>query len=88
MTEREIKRSLNKPVRFTNRKFYIEGATYILTGAVFRRDKKTGEFFYQAELTDPTTKNSVIICRLEEIESEQEHKQDQPSESRPDHRTL
>lgn len=70
--ETEIKRSLNKPVRFTNRKLYIEGATYILTGAVFRRDKKTGEFYYQAELTDPTTKNSVIYCRLNEIERSDE----------------
>ena len=67
MTEREIKRSLNKPVRFTNKKLYIEGATYILTGAVIRLG--VDGFFYRAELTDPTTKNSVIYCRLEEIES-------------------
>lgn len=68
MKETEIKRSLNRPVRFTNPKLYTEGAEYILTGAVFRRDKKTGEFYYQAELTDRTTKNSVIYCRLEEVE--------------------
>ena len=68
MKETEIKRSLNKPVRFTNRKLYIEGVTYILTGAVFRRDKKTGEFFYQAELTDRNVKHSVIYCGLNEIE--------------------
>lgn len=68
MTEREIKRSLNKPVRFTNRKLYIEGVTYILTGAVIRLG--VDGFYYQAELTDPTTKNSVIYCRLEEIESD------------------
>ena len=86
MTEREIKRSLNKPVHFTNPKLYIEGVTYILTGAVIRLG--ADGFYYQAELTDPTTENSVIYCRLEEIESEQEHKQDQPSESRPDHRAL
>ena len=88
MQPHEIRAALNQPVRFTNPKLYIDGAEYVLTGAVFRRDKKTGEFFYQAELTDPTTKNSVIYCRLEEIESEQERKQDQPSESRPDHRAL
>ena len=70
MTEREIKRSLNKPVRFTNKKLYIEGATYILTGAVIRLG--ADGFYYQAELTDPTTKNSVIICRLEEIESDEQ----------------
>lgn len=70
MKETEIKRSLNKPVRFTNPKLYVEGAEYVLTGAVFRRDKKTGEFFYQAELTDRNVKHSVIYCRLEEIESD------------------
>lgn len=70
MTPTEIRAALNRPVRFTNAKLYIENAKYILTGAVFRKDKKTGEFYYQAELTDPTTKNSVIYCRLEEIESE------------------
>ena len=68
MKETEIKRSLNRPVRFTNPKLYTEGAEYILTGAVFRRDKKTGEFYYQAELTDKNVKHSVIYCRLGEIE--------------------
>lgn len=68
MQPHEIRTALNQPVRFTNPKLYIEGAEYILTGAVFRRDKKTGEFYYQAELTDPTTEHSVIYCRLNEIE--------------------
>lgn len=69
MQPSEIRAALNLPVRFTNPKLYIEDAEYILTGAIFRRDRRTGEFYYQAELTDPTTKNSVIYCRLEEIES-------------------
>lgn len=77
MKETEIKRSLNRPVRFTNPKLYVEGAEYVLTGAVFRRDKKTGEFYYQAELTDRTTKNSVIYCRLEEITTNEESNRDQ-----------
>lgn len=68
MQPSEIRAALNLPVRFTNPKLYVEGAEYILTGAVFRRDRRTGEFYYQAELTDPTTENSVIICRLEEID--------------------
>lgn len=70
MQPSEIRAALNLPVRFTNPKLYIEDAEYILTGAIFRRDRRTGEFYYQAELTDPTTENSVIYCRLEEIESE------------------
>ena len=68
MTPADIRAALNRPVRFTNPKLYIENAEYVLTGAVFRRDKKTGEFFYQAELTDTTAENSVIYCRLEEID--------------------
>ena len=70
MQPSEIRAALNLPVRFTNPKLYAEDAEYILTGAVFRRDRRTGEFYYQAELTDPTTEHSVIYCRLEEIESE------------------
>lgn len=70
MQPHEIRAALNQPVRFTNPKLYVEGAEYILTGAVFRRDKHTGEFYYQAELTDRTTKHSVIYCRLGEIESD------------------
>lgn len=70
MQPSEIRAALNLPVRFTNLKLYVKGAEYILTGAVFRRDRHTGEFYYQAELTDPTTENSVIYCRLEEIESD------------------
>lgn len=66
MTEREIKRNLNRPVRFTNPRYYIEGAEYILTGAVFRKGKDG--YFYQAELTDRKCKNSVLICSLDEIE--------------------
>jgi hypothetical protein len=68
MQPHEIRAALNQPVRFTNPKLYTEGAEYILSGAVFRRDKKTGEFYYQAELTDKNVKHSVIYCRLEEIE--------------------
>jgi hypothetical protein len=68
MKPNEIRENLNRPVRFTNPKLYAEGAEYILTGAVFRRDPRTGEFFYQAELTDRNVKHSVIYCRLEEIE--------------------
>jgi len=68
MQPHEIRAALNQPVRFTNPKLYIDGAEYILTGAVFRRDKKTGELFYQAELTDRNVKHSVIYCGLNEIE--------------------
>ena len=38
MKPNEIRENLNRPIRFTNPKLYIDGAEYILTGAVFRRD--------------------------------------------------
>lgn len=60
MKPNEIRENLNRPVRFTNLRLYVEGAEYILSGAVFRRDPKSGEFFYQAELTDRNVKHSVI----------------------------
>lgn len=66
MTEREIKRNLNRPVRFTNPKLYAVDKPYLLTGATIRLGEKG--YFYQAELNDMTTGNSVIICRLDEIE--------------------
>lgn len=61
MTIGEVKKALNNKVRF-------RGAEYILTGCMLRKDKKTQQFFYQAELLDTTTNNSIVICRLEEIE--------------------
>lgn len=66
MRPEQIKANLNRPVRFTNPKLYIENAEYILTGAVFRLGKQG--FYYQAELTDRTTKNSVMYVSLDEIE--------------------
>lgn len=66
MRPEQIKANLNRPVRFTNPRLYIENAEYILTGAVFRLGSQG--FYYQAELTDPTTKNSVMIVGLDEIE--------------------
>lgn len=62
--------ALNRHVKFKNEKLYIKNGKYIFTALITRKDPKTGQIYYQAELTDPTTENSVIICRLEEIESE------------------
>ncbi len=65
----EMKTALNHPVIFTKVRLYIKNAKYILTGVVLRKDEKTGQLYYQAELTDPTTKNSVIYCKPEDIEN-------------------
>lgn len=67
MTERDIKRNLNKRVRYTNRRLHIENAEYILSGAMIRLGDSG--FYYQAELTDVRGEKSVVICKLEEIES-------------------
>lgn len=67
MTERDIKRNLNKRVRFTNRRLHIENAEYILSGAVIRLGDSG--FYYQAELTDVKSENSLIYCALEEVEA-------------------
>ncbi|MBR1382302.1 MAG: hypothetical protein IJ555_00585 [Ruminococcus sp.] len=58
----EVKKSLGREVRFRDR----EG--YTLTGCIIRFDKNKGSFFYQAELEDKRTNNSIVIARLEEIE--------------------
>lgn len=63
-----LKQNLNKPVKLTNPKLYIEDSEYILTGATIRRNTNTGDFYYQAELQDKANENSILICRLEDIE--------------------
>ena len=73
MTEYEIKRNLNKKVRFSNARLYVEKAEYILTGAIIRRGDKG--FYYQAELQDIHNENSILICKLDEIEEEQNNEQ-------------
>lgn len=63
-----IRTALGQIVRFTNRKLYLENVDYVFTGAIFRKDIKTGNFYYQAELTDIKNAHSVIICELEDFE--------------------
>lgn len=61
MTISEVKKALNNKVRF-------RGGEYILSGCMIRKNVKTQQFYYQAELLDVKTNNCVVICRLEEIE--------------------
>lgn len=63
-----IRTALGHIVCFTNHKLYLEGVDYVFTGAIFRKDIKTGNFYYQAELTDIKNAHSVIICGLDDIE--------------------
>ena len=72
ITEFEIKRNLGKRTFGLQMRVRIEGSEYILTGAVIRRNKNTGDFFYQAELQDLNSSRSILICRLEDIEKLEE----------------
>ena len=56
----EVKKSLNRKVTFRN-------AQYTLTGCTIRKDKKTNQFYYQAELQDTSTQLSLVYARLEEV---------------------
>lgn len=59
----EVKRNLNKLVRYANKSHGIDG-TFIFTGCTLRKKE---DFYYDAELKDKNA-NSVIIVSLEDIE--------------------
>ena len=64
MDIRDVKFSLGDNVVYQNE------SKYKLTACIIRRDEKTGQFYYQAELQDLTNHNSILICRLEDIKEE------------------
>ena len=49
----QVKQNLNTVVSYNN-------TAYILTGCTIRRDKKTNEIFYQAELADINARSVLI----------------------------
>ena len=71
MDIRQVKYNLNKPVRLTLRRHNIDGDDFILTGCIIRRKKDTGDFFYQAEISETKT-NTVYITSLSDISAEGE----------------
>ena len=73
MTERDIKRNLIKKVKFKNSRIYID-SEFLLIGATIR--KNDNGYFYQAELQDLNNHNSIIICRLDEIEEDLKNERD------------
>lgn len=66
----EVKRAMNRKVLY-----WPAGSEsaipYILIGCILRR-RANGEIFYQAELMDIATKNSVIICSLDDVQQMKE----------------
>ena len=61
-----IKRNLGKQVRYKNSRNEID-TNYLFTGCTLRRSEKG--LFYQAELQDLNSNNSILICKLEDIEA-------------------
>ena len=64
-----VKYNLNKPVRLKLRMHNIDGDDFLLTGCIIRRKQNTGEFFYQAEVSEVKT-GTVYIVALGDISSE------------------
>lgn len=65
MEVEDVSRCMNKSVRYTNARHFIDGE-YLFTAYTIR---KTGnKIFRQAELTDITGQSSIIIVPLEEVE--------------------
>ena len=57
----EVKKNLNKIVRYKD-----TAGLYRLTACILRKNEKG--LFYQAELLDTRSGNSVIICKLDEVQ--------------------
>lgn len=64
MKAEEIKQNLNKTVIYRSARDGSE-REYLFTGAIFRKDKK--DYYYQAELQDPSQNRSILICGLDDI---------------------
>lgn len=62
----EVKKNMNRIVKFNSPKHHIKDEDYILTACIFRQ-KENGEYYYLAELTDAKQKKSVVIVSLDEI---------------------
>ena len=65
MTIHEVKKSLGRRVSYNG------SVCYDLTGFSIRRDAKTGQFFYQAEIADKTCGNTLVYCSLEVLRCEE-----------------
>lgn len=61
MDIRDIKKNLNREVLHG-------GQRYLFVGCMLRRHRKTGRFYYEAELHDPRNLNWVVYCPLSDIQ--------------------
>ena len=69
MDIKQVKFNLNKRVRLKLRMHNIDGDDFLLTGCIIRRKQNTGEFYYQAEVSEVKT-GTVYIVALGDISSE------------------
>ena len=63
MMIQEVKKSLGRRVSYNG------SDCYELTGCVLKRHKRTGQFYYIAELADLTCGKAVVYCPLRDVES-------------------
>lgn len=54
--------------RYLNRQVAYDGKTYTLVGCIIRRSIKENKFIYQAELKDRSAINSLVVCKLDDVE--------------------
>lgn len=69
MDIREVKQSLGKTVYYDTPQLNFDGCSvkdFIFSACILRK-KKNGPLYYQAELTDATARNSVLIVPLEKV---------------------
>ena len=63
MDIRDVKKNLGRMV-------YHDGRQWLFAGCILRRHRKTGRFYYEAELHDPRNENWVVCCPLSDIKEE------------------
>lgn len=61
MMIQEVKKSLGRRVSYNG------SDCYELTGCILKRHKRTGQFYYMAELADLTCDKAVVYCQLKDV---------------------
>ena len=54
--------------KYLNRQVVYGGKAYTLVGCIIRRSTKENKFIYQAELQDSLAINSLVVCKLDDVE--------------------
>lgn len=54
--------------KYLNRQVSYKGSLYNLVGCIIRRSTKENKFIYQAKLQDSLATNSLVVCKLDDVE--------------------